>query len=146
MDSLHYIKAGLLSVTGILVSAAVQYLGGFDRFLQALIVCMTVDLITGWLLAAVFKASGKSKKGRLDSEAGFHGLLKKGCALLMIVVAVTLDSLMQTGGLTRDAVVVAFILNEIISILENMGLMGVKLPAPLINALEWLSREQAKRN
>ena len=138
------IKAACLAFIGAAGSIITHWMGGFDPLLQALIAFMAVDFITGWLAAAVFKCSKKTESGRLSSAAGFRGLVKKGCVLLMIVVAVHLDGLLGTNSLTRDAIIIAFILNELLSILENMGKMGVKLPDVLTNALELLCRYGAK--
>lgn len=140
MNAINGLKVMLLSVSGLMLSVTVQSLGGYDALLQALIAFMAIDFITGWLVAAVFKKSTKTETGRLASAAGFRGLLKKGCTLLLIVIAVMLDGLMQTPGLTRDAVIIAFVLNELVSVLENMGLMGIKLPGALTNALDLLGK------
>lgn len=146
MEQLHNVKAWVLTATGVLCSVVLESLGGYDDFLKTLIVFMVIDIFTGWLVAAVFKASKKTESGRLASAAGFRGLLKKGCMMLMILIAVLLDDLMHTQGLTRDAVIIAFVLNELISILENMGLMGVKLPDALTNALDLLSKDHRNRS
>lgn len=134
------IKIMFITSAGFVLSAIIHSLGGYDEFLRTLLAFMTIDIITGWLAAAFFKNSTKTETGRLASAASFRGLLKKGCMLLMIVIAVMLDELMKTNGLTRDAVIIAFVLNELLSILENMGLMGIKLPTALTNALELLSK------
>jgi toxin secretion/phage lysis holin len=143
LESLYQIKHWLLAAFGILFSLLMEGLGGYDHFLRTLVVFMGVDILTGLLVATVFKASHKTETGRLSSRAGFRGLIKK-CGMLMIVmVAVLLDQLMGTGAFTRDAVMIAFILNELISILENAGLMGIKMPKALCNALEVL-KEKSK--
>jgi toxin secretion/phage lysis holin len=145
LESLHFIKTGFLSVLGIITSLAVESLGGYDHFLKTLIFFMAIDFVTGWLAAAAFKKSKKTDTGRLSSAAGFRGLLKKGCMLLMVVVAVLLDDLMSTNGLTRDAVLIAFILNELLSILENAGQMGIKMPDAIKNSLELLGKNKPGR-
>jgi toxin secretion/phage lysis holin len=111
--------------------------------LQTLVLFMAIDLISGIISAVVFKCSTKTETGRLSSRAGIQGLFKKGSCLLLIIVAVHLDVLLGTNSLTRDAVIIAFCMNELISILENMGSMGIKMPAPLVNALENLHKKQA---
>ncbi|MDR1664191.1 MAG: phage holin family protein [Clostridiales bacterium] len=145
MEILRYIKAVFFSVCGILASVSLEALGGYDNFLKTLIICMAIDIVSGWVVAAVFKKSAKTESGRLESGAGLKGLLKKGCMLLVIVIAVLLDDLMQTGGLTRDAVVIAFIVNELVSVIENMGLMGIKLPDALTDSVEALRNKKADK-
>jgi len=138
-------KAAFFTIAGTAGGIIAQLIGGYDQLLRALIVFMAVDFITGWLAAAVFKSSKKSETGRLSSAAGFRGLIKKGCILLMIVVAVHLDALLGTGSLTRNATIIAFSLNELLSILENMDCMGIKLPEALTSALELLGRGEHKK-
>ncbi|MCL2572295.1 MAG: phage holin family protein [Defluviitaleaceae bacterium] len=138
------VKVAVLTIAGTIGGIA-KMIGGFDHMLRALIVFMAIDFITGWLAAAVFKSSKKTETGRLSSTAGFRGLIKKGCILLMIVVAVHLDGLLGTNTLTRDAAIVAFSVNELLSILENMGSMGVILPDALTNALELLGKSREDR-
>ncbi|MCL2388663.1 MAG: phage holin family protein [Defluviitaleaceae bacterium] len=132
-----------LVLTGLIIGIVSRFFGGFDMLLQTLVLLMIVDFISGIVSAVVFKCSDKTDSGRLSSLSGFQGIIKKGCCLMLIVVAVHLDALLGTNSLTRDAVIIAFCLNELISILENMGRMGIKMPAPLTNALEMLS---AKKN
>jgi toxin secretion/phage lysis holin len=117
-------------------------LGGYDRFLRTLLFFMAIDILTGWILAAVFKKSVKTDTGKMSSGAGFKGIFKKGGMLLMVMAGVLLDELIGTGELTRDAIIIAFLATEMVSITENLGLMGVKYPAPLEQALEILSSKR----
>jgi toxin secretion/phage lysis holin len=135
-------KGAALTVAGLAASIVSRLFGGFDMLLQTLLLLMAVDFISGIISAVVFKCSDKTESGRLSSNAGLRGFFKKCCCLLLIVVAVHLDALLGTNSLTRDAVIIAFCLNELISILENMGTMGIKLPVPLINALEMLGKKK----
>ena len=141
------VKNGVLvcfSVIGTFVSNA---LGGWDAAMQVLIALMVADYITGVLVAAVWHRSTKSQSGALDSKAGFKGLLKKGVILLLVWIGVLLDA--ATGAnYIRTAVVLFFIGNEGISLLENLGLMGVPYPAFLRKALEALhdQGDQGKKN
>ena len=57
--------------------------------------------------------------------------------LLVVLVACRLDLVMGSNFI-RDAVVIAFIVNETISIIENAGLMGIPIPAVIIKAIEVL--------
>jgi len=139
------VKAAFFTVAGTAGGVLAQFMGGYDNLLQALIVFMAVDFITGWLAAAVFKSSKKSETGRLSSDAGFRGLIKKGCVLLMIAVAAHLDGLLGTNNVTRNATIIGFSLNELLSIVENMDSMGVKLPRAIINALELLGKGEQKK-
>lgn len=131
--------AALASAGSILANA----LGGWDRGLQTLLVFMAVDYVTGLIVAGVFKRSAKSGGGALDSRAGFRGLCKKCAELLCVLVAARLDLLLG-GGYARTAVMLFFVGNEGLSVVENLGLMGAPLPEFLKEALEAL-REQGNR-
>ena len=125
---------------GILVSSIVSLCGGWSTSLQTLIIVMIVDYITGVIVAAVFKTSRKTQTGGLESMTGWKGLCRKGMTLMIVLVAYQLDLVVGVDWI-RDAVIIGFILNEVISITENAGLMGIKLPGPIMNAIELLRKK-----
>lgn len=128
---------GSLAAAG---SALAGALGGWDGALALLLAMMAADCVTGWLLAAVWKKSNKSPSGALDSRAGWKGLCRKGVALVVVWVGVMLDNTMGTAYI-RTAVCLFFAGNEGLSLLENLGLMGVPCPKFLRDALEALRKE-----
>ena len=101
---------------------------------------MGLDYLTGLVVAGVFRRSDKSENGALESRAGWKGLLRKGMTLAVVFVACRLDMLLGTS-FVRDATVIAFIVNETLSIVENAGLMGVPLPPAVADSLEALKRK-----
>ena len=133
------VKEAALAVTALAGSAVASALGGWDAALQTL-VCMAVDYLSGLVVAGVFKRSDKSGDGALDSRAGFRGLCKKGAELLLVLVGARLDRLLG-GDWARTAVILFFVGNEGLSILENLGLMGVPYPAFLREALDVLKEQ-----
>lgn len=142
MDA-NAIKNGVLAAFAFIGSFVANALGGWDAGMALLVALMVADYITGVLVAAVWQRSNKSATGALDSKAGFKGLLKKGVILLLVWIGVLLDA--ATGAnYIRTAVVLFFIGNEGISLLENLGLMGVPFPAFLRRALEAL-RDQGDK-
>jgi len=114
-----------------------EVFGGWDVFLKALVLFMVVDYITGMTVALVFHKSDKTKNGRASSSVGFKGIAKKICIFLLVALAVKIDSMSGTGYV-RNATIFFFIANEGLSVIENIGLMGVKYPAFLKKALEAL--------
>ena len=136
------LKFKVITSLSIVGSACVQLLGGWDGMLHTLLLFMAIDLFTGGiLLPGVFHKSPKSENGTFESRAGWKGLCRKGMTLFVVLVAVRLDSLMGTSYL-RDAVCIAFISNEALSIMENAGLMGVPFPKVLKNAIDVLGKER----
>ena len=114
--------------------------GGFDTPVLALVICMGADYVTGLIVAGVFHSSPKTSGGGLDSRVGWKGLARKFVTLLIVVVANLADLMLELGYI-RDAVIAGFCANECISILENAGLMGIRIPKALSAALEKLSQE-----
>ena len=134
-------KLHILCITVGAIGAGIAGLfGGFDAALVTLIIFMAIDYITGILVAGVFHASPKSENGALESKAGLKGILRKGGMLLVVLIACRLD-LMLGAHFIRDVVVIALVSNESLSIIENLGLMGVPIPAPIINAIEVLKNK-----
>ena len=113
-------------------------MGGFDVALQSLIVVIVIDYITGII------KSYKLKK--LDSKVGFIGILKKICFLLLVAVAVVVDRIADTDGLIRNFVIYYLIANEGLSIIENLGQIGVPIPDKLRKALEQLKGENKEKD
>ena len=137
-------KTGILSLIGIVGSGVASLFGGFDVALETLIIFMAVDYITGLIVAGVFRKSEKTKNGALESWAGWKGLCRKGVTLLVVLVACRLDLIMGSNFI-RDAVVIAFVANETISIVENAGLMGVPVPEVVTRSIEVLKKKNENR-
>lgn len=137
-------KELLCLVTGVAGSWVAQALGGWDTAVQTLILFMAVDYVTGLLVAGVFKRSPKTPGGGLESRAGWKGLVRKGVGLLIVLVAARLDLLIGDQSFVRDAVVIAFAVNELLSIIENAGLMGVPVPKVLRRAIEVLKEQSGE--
>ena len=137
-----FMKETFCLIAGVVGGFIAAIFGGWDSALVTLIIFMGVDFLTG-LATATMGKSKKSPSGRLSSSAGWIGLLKKFCVLLLIVVAVRIDILLGTTYI-RDAVCIAFCVNELLSILENTSLMGIPYPPALRNAIDVL-QEKAGR-
>lgn len=114
--------------------------GGFDKLFIALLVCMVVDYFSGIIVALVFKNSPKTDTGALESNAGLKGLVKKIFILFIVVVAVQIDMVLNSS-FVRNAVILGFIANEALSIMENGGLMGFEYPSALVNAIDILKKK-----
>ena len=125
-------------------SVLAELFGGWDMALETLLILMAVDWITGGiLLPAVFGKSPKSPNGALESRAGWKGLCRKGMTLFYILIAARLDRLLGMDYI-RNAVCIGFIANELLSIVENAGLMGVPLPAMIRKVIDILKENAEK--
>lgn len=137
-------KAAIMTGAGVIGGMISQAFGGWDAALITLLLFMAVDYLSGLIVAGVFQASDKSASGSLSSVACWQGLLKKGMTLVIVLVAARLDIVLGTA-FVRDAVVIAYIVNETISIIENAGLMGLPVPDVIMQAIEQLQGKNEQK-
>lgn len=130
----------ICTITGAVGGAIAWALGGWDASLVTLILFMVIDYVSGLMVAGVFHKSKKSETGALQSHAGWKGLCKKGMTLLFVLIAHRLDLAVGTTYI-RDAVIIGFMANELISIVENAGLMGLPLPGAVTKAIDILTNK-----
>lgn len=139
MERMAGIKVSFLVAIGAVGSVLAHLLGGWNMALQTLLVFMAVDYLTGLIVAGVFHKSENSACGALESRAGWKGLCRKGVTLAIVLVAAQLDKMAGTD-IIRNGVIIAFVANETISIVENAGLMGIPVPDVLIRAIDALQK------
>ena len=133
-------KQSICTAAGVAGSAIAAFFGGWDTALMALVVCMGVDYISGSMVALVFHKSNKSETGSYNSAYGLKGLCKKCLMLLFVLVAVQIDRLLG-ADYVRDAVCIGFCSNEVLSIVENLGLAGIPMPQAIVKSLEQLQKK-----
>ena len=131
------IKFFTLSSVACVGAAVASLFGGWTGAMTPHVILMLVDYVTGLIVAGVFHASPKSSGGALSSAVGFKGICRKFVILLIVVVACRVDLLLDTN-IIRDATCIGFCVNELVSITENAGLMGIPLPRKLVDAIEVL--------
>lgn len=137
-------KEKLCFILGTFGAWIAGWFGGWNSAMTTLLLFMVADYLTGLIVAGVFNRSPKTSTGALQSKAGFIGLIKKGMILLILLIACRLDMLLNTT-IIRDGTCISFILNELISITENAGLMGVPIPPQIKRAIDVLkSKEESQ--
>lgn len=139
-ENMENAKMKVLSIIGLVGGIIGNYLGGWDIALRTLVLCMGIDYVTGLIVAGVFKSSPKTQSGALQSKAGFKGLLKKSMILIIILIAYRLDRVLDSEFI-RNGVILAYLANEIISIIENAGLMGLYVPPILKKGIDLLAKQ-----
>ena len=137
-------KEGLCTGIGVVGSFIASLFGGWDAALITLLMFMGIDYISGLVVAGVFHNSNKTETGTLESKAGWKGLCRKCMTLLFVLIAYRLDLAIGVSYI-RYAVIIGFLANELISIVENAGLMGVPLPAVIQNAIDILTKKSDQK-
>ena len=127
-------------VTGAIGSLLINLIGKPTEDLIILIVLMIVDLIVGFLISAIWQKSTKTDSGKLSSSVMFKGIVKKFLTLVIVVIAYQLDILLAMNVI-RHIVIIAFIVEEILSITENIAITGIKIPTIITKALDVLEKE-----
>lgn len=136
-------KKIICMITGVLGSTVASMFGGWDAGLVTLLIFMEIDYFSGLVCAGLFHKSKKTETGSLESKTCWKGICKKVMTLLFVLIGHRLDLIIGTNYI-RDAIIIAFIANELISITENAGLMGVPLPDPITKAIDIL-QDKSKR-
>ena len=131
------IKIFILSGAACVGAAIASLFGGWPGAMTTLVILMFIDYVTGIIVAGVFHNSPRCIGGALSSAVGFKGICRKFVILLIVVVACRVDLLLDTN-IIRDATCIGFCVNELVSITENAGLMGIPLPRRLVEAIEVL--------
>ena len=127
------------AVSSVAAGVIFALIGGWDLALEALAIIMLLDYLTGLVVAGVFHKSPKSEGGALESKAAFKGLVKKALIVVIVVAFHQADKL--TGkSFFRDGACWAFFIAELISVVENVGLV-YPLPSFIRRALEWLRKK-----
>lgn len=137
MDKIKLTYYSVLAGLSALGTSITSYLGGWDTALQTLCIFMAIDYLTGIICALIWKKSPKSENGAFESKASIKGLFRKALILVIVFIGVTLDKYSNTNFI-RDGIIMFFVANDGLSIVENLGLMGVPLPQFLKNMFEVL--------
>ncbi len=139
------IKTKLTALCSVIGGLCAAFFGGWDNAIKLLVCLMIADYVTGLSVALVFRKSPHSKTGGPESKAGFKGLCRKGAIMCIVLIAYRLE---LVTGITyiREAVIYGFGANEMISLVENVGLMGVPVPKVVNKAIDLLKDKRDGKN
>ncbi len=127
-DVLKSVVSGIIGIAGFLI-------GEFDGLYKALLMLIIADYITGVIVAVV--------KKQLSSEVGAKGIAKKILMLIVVAVANVLDVQIIGGGAgLRNITIIFYAANEVISLLENTGKLGLPYPPKLLDVLEQIKNKE----
>ena len=134
-------EKSLQAVFSASIAALTSYLGIVAVPVTVLVFAMIIDYITGMISAW--------HSSELSSKKGIFGIIKKTSYLALVCVGMGVDWLIYSGikqvGIDLDytiffglLVTIWLIINELISILENLGSIGVPLPKFLFAVIKRL--------
>lgn len=143
-NGMNWIKTAVSTVCGFVLSI----LGNLFVPVMLLVGCNLIDYVTG-ITASIAKGE------KVSSKKGIKGIVKKVCMWLLIVVGAIVDQTIKVGagniginltmnGAVALIVTIWLIMNEIISILENMVTIGVPVPGFLVKMCEWIEKKAEK--
>jgi toxin secretion/phage lysis holin len=135
VENLSAIYKSLAFAGGALAS---YFFGGWSDALQTLAIFVLLDYITGF--AASFR------EGKLSSNVGLWGIARKTLIFAVVAAGHLLDQLLGDGHMLRDGAVMFYIANEAVSILENLGRLGVPIPDRIRQAIEILRGKEKMNN
>lgn len=138
-------KRVICTVVGMVGGFIASLFGGWSTGLVTLLIFMSIDYLSGLIVAGVFHNSPKTGTGTLESRAGWKGLCRKCMTLLFVLIAYRLDLALGISYI-RDSVILGFMTNELISIVENAGLMGIPLPPVITKAIDVLTKKAESDN
>lgn len=128
----------LIKIIGSAIGTVCIYLfGGLDIALQSLLVFMAIDYITGLMKAY--------KQKKINSKVGILGILKKFGFLCLVAVGCVIDHLTGETGFIRTSIIYYLVANEGLSILENLGAIGILVPDFIKDKLEQLKNKEVEK-
>lgn len=119
-------------------------IGKFTSNLVILLGVIILDYLTGLIVGGVFHNSPKTINGRLESNASLKGILRKVFYFVMVIIANYLD-VISGSNFVRETVIIILIINDTLSITENIGLMGVPIPSVITNAIAVLKEKSGDK-
>ncbi|MBP3040591.1 phage holin family protein [Bacillaceae bacterium Marseille-Q3522] len=103
---------------------------GWSPLLPILLLIVILDYISGLMASAI--------EGKLSSKTGFRSIPRKIMIFVMVAIANLMDGALGNTNIFRDAVIFFYLANELLSITENAGRIGLPIPKQLLSAIEVL--------
>lgn len=120
-------------IESVIVGVFISLMGGVDLLLKVFLIIILLDMLTGILKSM--------HQGKYNSSKFREGLYRKSAYFIAIILVVQLDKLTGNTGTFRSILMTFMVGNEMISIIENLGQMGVPFPKKIISAIEVLKNK-----
>lgn len=129
----------MFKILMVIVSGIIPFLfHDIDLEFKYLITVIILDIITGLIKAFI--------KKEINSSISFKGILKKFSYFIILSISVILGNILGINTILRNIVIYSLILNEMISILENLTATGIKIPKALMESLKVFSNQLEDEN
>ncbi|WP_422658193.1 phage holin family protein [Paenibacillus sp. EC2-1] len=125
------VLAGAGAVTG-------YFWGGWSLLLHLLLWFVIIDWLTGWAAAWM--------NGELKSRIGYIGIARKITIFLIIAITHLVDRVLGEMNYFQNTVIFFYLANELLSIIENVGRMGVPIPQSLRNVVRVFQSKSEEEN
>lgn len=130
-------QVGLKAVIAFAGSAATFLFGEWSQVLYALGYLIILDYVTGFLASAVER--------KLSSKVGLKSIPRKAGIAVIVSVLHWVDLTLGTGPFFRDAGIYFYMANEILSITENVGRMGLPIPPVVEKAVQVFQEKEGEK-
>lgn len=125
----------IIKIVSTAFGGAAGYLfGGWDVLINLLLLLVVVDWLSGFGAAWM--------RGELKSRIGFKGIIRKVTIFVIVAVAHFIDQALGSLRYFQDAVIFFYLANELLSVIENVGKMGLPMPDILRNAVQIFESKQ----
>jgi|SRR5690554_1120114 len=132
---MKYIFQTIIATSGTVLT----YLyGGWSALLGILLAFVIIDYVTGFLAAG--------HEGKLSSAIGFKGIGRKIGIFALVAVAHLIDQALGNGSFIRDAAIFFYLANELLSIIENAGILDIPVPDIMLRAVEILKGKEEEKH
>ncbi|MGO0058666.1 phage holin family protein [Brevibacillus fluminis] len=125
------------SVIAVGGAAASFLFGGWSALLSVLVAFVIFDYVSGVVAA--------SAEGKLKSKVGLIGIARKVFIFCMVAIAHLVDTSLGDQNFMRDATIFFYLANELLSIIENAGRIGLPVPELIKQAVEVLKGKGDQR-
>ena len=110
--------------------------GEWDMLITFLLITVILDYFTGLIASGI--------EGKLSSKFGVKGIGRKVLIFSLVTVAHLIDTILTNQHFIRNATIIFYLCNEMISIIENVGKAGVPVPGFLKKAVEILRKNRSE--
>ena len=140
---LFAVVALIFGVIFVLAHGVEVFIDRMDGIFFALLAVICLDVITG-IASAYIGKSPNSEDGNFDMGAFKRGIISKLLILIVVAMASIVD-LALNNNLIRDVVILFYMCEEALSVLENCSTAGLPIPAKLVKMLEALEEDEPKK-